>query len=473
MALALTKRGQWGDDTANDWASQTSTSATTGSFTPSNNSLLVVVYAGTTSGAVDQNLANITISDTAGLTWTEQQAVKSTTSGTVQVHAKVWTAPVATGASMTITISGYDSTNVSAHAQVFDFTGHDSGTPIGGKITGTNLGSGAVNITLDAAPASGDYTLAWRAAEAAGSGKLTATPTSGWNEEYDVGTSGWACLQTQTRTGSTSTAVQWDDVAVGDSVYTDESIAGAIAIKASGAVNVTAEPGAGSLTLTGAAPSVAASASVAPAAGTLSLSGQTPSVAGHYTAEPAAQALALSGAAPTISAAVSVTPDAGALSLAGQAPSVAAAVVAAPGAGALAITGRAPSVSADVNVTASPDAGALTLTGAAPSVSAGVAAAPATAALILTGFAPSLATSHAASPAAGTLTLTGQTPTVSAADGDASASPASGALTLTGFRPVIVVRNPEPPPGRTPRNLSSARQRVRWGFSPLRGRGGR
>src|SRR5688572_6724368 len=66
------------------------------SFTPASNSLLVVCLSMDSNGA--PQLGTVT---GGGLTWT-RQAIPGTTSGG---SSEIWTAPVATGSSMQITIS--------------------------------------------------------------------------------------------------------------------------------------------------------------------------------------------------------------------------------------------------------------------------------------------------------------------------------------------------------------------------------
>lgn len=131
-----------------------------------------------------------------------------------------------------------------------------------------------------------------------------------------------------------------------------------VAFSASSGTNV--NPGAGVLTLTGYAPSVAQSANLAvtPGAGSLTIAGYAPSV--------------------TQSATTNVQPGAGALSLTGFAPSVAQSANQSvnPGAGSITLTGYAPTVARTASQSVQPGAGALTLVGYAPLITQGVDNAP-------------------------------------------------------------------------------------------------
>lgn len=231
MTASISPRGQWGGS-GSAWGSRTATAAVTPSVTPNANRLLVAVFSGIElSGAV--NLNNVTISG-GSLTWTQRQAFQSSyATGSYAVYLKVWTAPVGgSPGSMAVTVN-YPSIadQTGQMLALFEVDGYDGASPIGASISGTNLGSGAVNLTLSSAPAASSIVLAY-CANAPSSGSLTATPATGWTEHYDAAQDGVSHFQTQSRGGSTSTAVQWDDVAVGGTVYGDDSIAGAIEIRA-------------------------------------------------------------------------------------------------------------------------------------------------------------------------------------------------------------------------------------------------
>lgn len=180
----------------------------------------------------------------------------------------------------------------------------------------------------------------------------------------------------------------------------------------------------GSLTLTGFAPTVTATANqvVAVPAGTLTLAGQTPTVTSsdHQTISVPAGTLTLTANAPTVavSANQSISIPAGALTLTGQTPTVAASdnqSVAVP-AGALTLTGLAPNVLNGAQQVVQVPLGTLTLTGQTPTVA--------------------VSANQVIAVPAGTLTLTGQTPTVVATDPQLISVPL-GTLTLTGLVPTV------------------------------------
>lgn len=95
------------------------------------------------------------------------------------------------------------------------------------------------------------------------------------------------------------------------------------------------------------------------------------------TVTPGAGSLTLTGFAPTVTATsnATVTPGAGSLTLTGLAPTVSAtqSQTVTPGTGALVITGYAPTVTVPTSVTVEPGTGGLTITGYAPTVDNGEA----------------------------------------------------------------------------------------------------
>lgn len=199
-----------------------------------------------------------------------------------------------------------------------------------------------------------------------------------------------------------------------------------IPVAAAGAGNTIAVP-AGSLTLTGFAPTVAASANqvVEVPAGTLTLAGQTPTVTSsdHQTISVPAGTLTLTANAPTVTASEnqSISVPAGALTLTGFEPSVlngAQQVVQVP-LGTLTLTGQAPTIAVSANQVIAVPAGTLTLAGQTPTV---VATNP-----------------QLISVPLGTLTLTGLTPTVSNVGVNNQISVPRGTLTMSGYTPIVRV----------------------------------
>src|SRR5216684_4260223 len=133
MALTRNNLGTW-------FSTTVTTSFTTGSFTPDSNSILAICAHTTDGGA-----ATLTITDSLGTHLTYTKQVDQT--DTFPFHrAVIWTAPVATGASMTVTIGGSPGSEVTVHA--FDWTGYNTSTPTGATAKGQVTAAGAVNITL-------------------------------------------------------------------------------------------------------------------------------------------------------------------------------------------------------------------------------------------------------------------------------------------------------------------------------------
>src|SRR3954463_1024322 len=111
ILIALPLNRAWSAVTRITLTEQSSTSNfgtgafTTSSFTPANNSLLVVVAAQaalTYSGAEGTDL---TITSSAGLTWTSRVATSGVSAQADWSYgARIWTAPVTNGQSMTVSI---------------------------------------------------------------------------------------------------------------------------------------------------------------------------------------------------------------------------------------------------------------------------------------------------------------------------------------------------------------------------------
>lgn len=205
-------------------------SYTTASFTPNNSSLLCVAAIG---GGASTSLANWapTIADSLGtLTWTQRISVTRTLTGWTY-GTRIWTAPITTGASMTVTIDHGSEKIDALCVSVIDATGYDTSTPIGATASSNNIADGASSITLSASPASDSLVIAWLDVEMNTSGHAT-TPGTGWTELQDFGnatTLGY--LQSQERTGSTSTTVAWGDTHTGAGSFFGAS-GGALEIKA-------------------------------------------------------------------------------------------------------------------------------------------------------------------------------------------------------------------------------------------------
>lgn len=184
---------------------------TTSAFTPSNNSLLIVVCAAMhDAGTPVMAGADITITDSAGLTWTP--IVGSGTPLSWSYGIRAWSAPVTTGTSMTVTFDAGVYSIIRYSTAIFDYTGYDTGTPTAGPIAGTDAdGNGALSLTLSATPAAGDHKIGAVMVQASG-GSGTVTEGTSWTEIYDTAAADWYWFQVERITGSTSTAVDWADI---------------------------------------------------------------------------------------------------------------------------------------------------------------------------------------------------------------------------------------------------------------------
>jgi len=137
--------------------------------------------------------------------------------------------------------------------------------------------------------------------------------------------------------------------------------------------SMTITPGTGALTFAGSEPDQELGVEP-PAAGSLVLTGYAPTVASPIYQTPGVGALAFTGYAPSVSISQSrtIAPGVASLSLTGYAPSVGVSQLhaIAPGAGSLSISGHAPTITIQVydDLSVTPEVGALTLTGYAPGV---------------------------------------------------------------------------------------------------------
>jgi hypothetical protein len=393
---------------------------TSSAFTPSNNSLLIVVASFVANGDTGTEGNILTISDSATLTWTPIAVTTASPNWTYGIRA--WSAPVTTGASMTLTLDAGTEDVYLYRAVALDYTGYDTGSPIGGTIVGSDAdGDGAASITLSSTPASASEVIAF-VMKVVSAGVGAVTPGSDFTElsGSDTGVSGWAAFQGQTRTGSTSTTVGWDDLDVGGSPLGATMLA--FEVKAAAGAAVT--PSVGALIFTGLAATVALSGSMTrtPSVGALTLTGNQASVttSGSHARTPSVGSLAFTGLQPIQSLTVAA-PITGVLTLTGNSPTVAVTLnhVRQPSVGLLAFTGNAPSVLTPRTIT--PSFGSLTLTGLSATVVTGAAnttVTPSVGALTINGQLAVLSqSSPLIRPSTGSMSFTGNVPgSVSSSD---------------------------------------------------------
>ena len=186
---------------------------TTNSFTPSDSSLLVVGASVQQHQAGGDYSSSLTISDSVGLTWTPRVNVGAGTDfGTA---ARIWTAPVSSGASMTVTLDCGAIDIAWYLASIIDYTGYDTGSPVGvsgSAIRTSGFGTPDVaTITLGGTPASTSEIFGAIAADKGSPQAIV--HGSGNTELYDIANTDWGDGESQVRpAGSASTSLIWDDV---------------------------------------------------------------------------------------------------------------------------------------------------------------------------------------------------------------------------------------------------------------------
>ncbi|KWT94678.1 MULTISPECIES: hypothetical protein [unclassified Variovorax] len=197
---------------------------------------------------------------------------------------------------------------------------------------------------------------------------------AGFNVTEETDTGQFWCAAVGTQNVNTTAAVPsaWT-VAPGAS----NGITVSFALKeAAGGGGTALDPGAGSVAISGHAPTIAQPKSLAPGAGALALTGFAPTIGQPHSLAPGAVALTLTGHAPTVSQSLSVQPGAGSLALTGYAPSIGQPHGVAPGSGSIAIMGYAPTVTQSGAQSVLPGAGAIVLSGHAPTVTQGTTLPP-------------------------------------------------------------------------------------------------
>lgn len=202
---------------------------TTGAFSiPANSLVIVRVSVVTESGNPDNMAAGLTLSASRGGTPTiilrQDNALNTWGIGSIVSQHQD-----SAGGSTTFTVGALAGACHVVRVEVFTYTGFDTSTPIQQTKQKTSTGTGADSLTLDSAPASSSEVIGFLySVMNAGSGSVTFG--TGWTEIHDATTADWDNIQSQTRTGSTSTTVGWDDiVATGTTI---ETILQAIEVKA-------------------------------------------------------------------------------------------------------------------------------------------------------------------------------------------------------------------------------------------------
>lgn len=190
-------------------------SFTTGSASTTAGQLLVVI-AGAVTGTTNA-AANMTMADSLSNTYTSRTTLDDAWASDDGCIA-VWTAPVTNAGSTTWTVdSGADSNDI-YFVIVFmydqaDQTGLGAATANNTNIAGSGP-DGVVTMTLGSAPASTSEVIGVWLCDFIGGGVGGVLQGSGYTEQYDVKTTAHAGIEVETRTGSTSTTCDVQDIDV-------------------------------------------------------------------------------------------------------------------------------------------------------------------------------------------------------------------------------------------------------------------
>ena len=175
---------------------------TSAAFTPANNSLVVVFF---TMGDGPNNTNTFTMTDSVGLTWTKR-ADSGATSDNYHRSA-MWTAPVATGASMTVTAGTAGDAGGEAVMHIAYYTGYDVGSPVGATVGNIQDASASTfTVTLSGAPSASSEIFAGTGVDTGG-GAQSLQATSGWTSVFRQDDTANIDSVTQAITGVTSTSV--------------------------------------------------------------------------------------------------------------------------------------------------------------------------------------------------------------------------------------------------------------------------
>lgn len=226
---------------------------TSPSFTPSANSLLVIIARAQSESNDGFDAGDMTVTPSTG-TYTNKLNSSATPSGWAY-GVKMGSIPIG-GSPVAMTIA-LDAGAFNIHQyklEVIQYLGYDTSTPIGGSIVGTDAdGDGTASITLSSAPAtSSEIVSAATTALGSAGGAPGITPGASFTELHDTNTDGWSIDETATKTGTTSTTVDWADLSTAGGVAV-----GAVLL----AMEIKAAAGGSSITGTGALTTGAATSS--------------------------------------------------------------------------------------------------------------------------------------------------------------------------------------------------------------------
>jgi len=211
--------------------------------TPSNNSLLIVVFmgAGESGGSGIANPTGYTVSG-GSLSYTRRASTLSGDDHSDGFMSSVgfWTAPVTTGASTTVSVSGVTN-GQRASLAIYQATGYNTSTPIGATGTAQFLGDDAISLSLSGTTATSSYIIGADAIQPSDVGGTAPTQGTGWTRDgwSSDPSPGWLFCSVQSRTGVAVSSVPWQDVIVGQTSYNQANAAIEILAAAGAAASLT------------------------------------------------------------------------------------------------------------------------------------------------------------------------------------------------------------------------------------------
>ena len=191
---------------------------------------------------------------------------------------------------------------------------------------------------------------------------------------------------------------------------------------------------AGTITLTGQAPSAEVSYAIGIPSGTITITGEAPTADLSYAISIPSGSISLTGQALQALVATNIDIPTGAITLTGEAPALRVGIAIAIPSGSITLTGEAPTTLTPVNIDV--PAGAIVLTGQAPSAEVSYAIGIPSGSISIAGESPQALVAVNIGIPAGAVTITGETP--SAEQSYAISIPA-GAITISGQQPDVRV----------------------------------
>lgn len=214
--MALTRTAQLGSISPAVGGNFGTGTYTSGSFTPPSSSLLVVCVGFAENAGGTNPATDFAITDSqGGHTWT--QLFRLNTTGGFATALCVFYTTISSGVSMTVSFT-CNSRNIAWWApSIIAWTGYDTGTPIGATISQivNNFGSASPtpwSITLSGAPATTSDVIGAVAADRDSAGAQEGTTFTEIHDASNPTASIGGGIETEVRSGSTSTTVDWQGI---------------------------------------------------------------------------------------------------------------------------------------------------------------------------------------------------------------------------------------------------------------------